>query len=700
MRERVGHGYLKTRRLAPDTTLPSRSLPVWWGHAAVLPLVALLSVLPLIWFGRNWRVSADGSLYLLEARHLLSGSGYTAFGGVPQTVRGPVFPAILSLLILVFGRDLDALAWAVRLLVLVNPVLLYLLVRRLAGTSAGLLAAALMSVFGYSAALSDAFNIDAVSLIFFLLALLALFAAVDSGGLWLAALSGLLIGVSILTKETLFTALPVGVFAALWAGWSARGVPWHYGGVLVVCLPWWAWVWYWEREVYLVGRLPSGLIAPALVVALVLLGLGIAAWRRRVLHRLVEGERRRRVAAWPLVILWSVALTVLLQSTIGGRIFRDTALREYVQGQVLRDTSLWPLLPVAGAYLLWRTLRGHRLWGMYLAVLVMLIPVALLVLAQRYATRQWMVPQTLLYGALAALTVESVRLALTTLLDRRSTAETSPVTDVEGVGAARVTAVALSILLVGSLSVAAVSRVNALWTQQERIAERDPNNQVNSAVLAMRSWMTENVPRGSGVLATWLYSSQLAFADERDLNWAFVRRDCLTRGDDLERALCARSATEQRAWPPPSGTFWVSIGDNCDASSLSLDGVLAQMDQARAEYFLVTREPGYQTTLAWVGPLVQSGAFEIVHSTYLRRGPTVRQARGLVLLHQTGEPGTVGRVIMDGPSATNLITCERAQHGDDYAEAIRSTFPRGISVLPGTPGVEVVRREIQGIYTR
>ncbi|MDP9350532.1 MAG: glycosyltransferase family 39 protein, partial [Chloroflexota bacterium] len=148
MREKVGHGYSGTRGLAPGTALSSRFLPAWWGHAAVLPLVALLSVLPLIWFGRNWRVSADGSLYLLEARYLLSGSGYTAFGGVPQTVRGPVFPAILSLLLLIFGRDLDSLAWAVRLLVLVNPVLLYLLVRRLAGTGAGLLAAALMSVFG------------------------------------------------------------------------------------------------------------------------------------------------------------------------------------------------------------------------------------------------------------------------------------------------------------------------------------------------------------------------------------------------------------------------------------------------------------------------------------------------------------------------------------------------------------------------
>ncbi len=696
----MGHGYSGTRGLAPGTTLPSRFLPAWSGHAAILPLVALLSVLPLIWFGRNWRVSADGSLYLLEARHLLSGSGYTAFGDVPQTVRGPVFPAILSLLIVLFGRDLDALAWAVRLLVLVNPVLLYLLVRRQAGTGAGLLAAAMMSIFGYSAALSDAFNIDAAALIFFLPALLTLLASVDSGSLRLAALSGLLLGVSILTKETVFTVLPVGVFAVLWAGWSARGVLWHYAGVLVVCLPWWAWVWYWERQIYLVGRLPSSLIAPAVALAPLLLGLGIAAWRRRLLHRLAAGERRRRVAAWALVILWSGALTVLLQSTIGGRIFRDTALREYVQGQVLRDTPLWPLLPMAGAYLVWRTLRGDRLWGTYMAVLVMLIPVALLVLAQRYATRQWMVPQTLLYGALATLTVESVRLALERVSHRRRTPEASPESGTAGVRSGRVASAALSVLLVSSLSVGAVSRVNALWTQQERIAERDPNNQVNSAVLAMQSWMTENVPRGSGVLATWLYSSQLAFADERDLNWAFVRRDCLTRGDDLDEALCARSPTEQKAWPPPPDTFWISIGTNCDASSLSLNGVLAQMDQARAEYFLITREPGYQTTLAWVGPLVQSGAFEIAHSTYLRRGPTVRQARGLVLLRRTGEAGTVSRVIMDGPSATNLIACERARHGDGYAEAIRSTFPRGISVLPGTPGVELARREIQGIYTR
>ncbi|MDP9351455.1 MAG: hypothetical protein M3P51_07945, partial [Chloroflexota bacterium] len=557
-----------------------------------------------------------------------------------------------------------------------------------------------MSVFGYSAALSDAFNIDAVSLIVFLLALLMLFAAVDSDSVLLAALSGLLLGVSILTKETVFTVLPVGVFAALWAGWSPRGVLWHYAGVLVVCLPWWAWVWYWERQIYLVGRLPSPLVPPAVAAALLLLSLGTATWRRGLLRRVAAGGRGGRVTAWMLAIIWSGALTVLLQSTDRGRIFDDSTLRDYIQGQLLRDTPLWPLLPVAGAYLLWRTLLGDRLWGTYLAVLVMLIPVALLILTHRYATRQWMVPQTLLYGALAALTIESVRLALRRSPHRRRTPEASPESGTACARSGRVALGALSVLLVASLSVGAASRVNALWAQQQRIPERDPNNRANSAVLAMHNWMTKNVPRGSGVLATWLYSAQLAFTDERDLNWAFVRRDCLTRGNDLDRALCARATTEQKAWPPPPDTFWIAIEANCDASSLSLDRILAQMDQAQAEYFLVTAEPHYETTLAWVGPLVQSGAFEIAHSTYLRRGPTVRQARGLVLLRRTGEKGTVGRVIMDGPSATNLIACERERHGDGYSEAIRSTFPRGISVLPGTPGVEMVRREIQGIYTR
>lgn len=213
----------------------------------------------------------------------------------------------------------------------------------------------------------------------------------------------------------------------------------------------------------------------------------------------------------------------------------------------------------------------------------------------------------------------------------------------------------------------------------------------------MHEWIESNVPVESTILATWQYSAQLAFLDGMKRDWSYVQRDCYVRNNTGDNT-CLRSTTVLKDWPPPPTTFWLAVETNCNASGISLDGLLDQMRGQAAEYLLLTQEPGYETTLAWPNSLVRSGAFEIVRSTYLRRWPTVRQARGLVLLRRTGTQGRVQRMLMDAESVMNLVNCERDRHGGDYAEAIRSTFPQGIAVIPGTPGVETVRQEVRAIY--
>src|SRR5215211_6623789 len=213
-----------------------------WPDLTVFALVLALSILPLLWFGRNWTVESDGSRYLLLGWNLISGEGYTLFGNA-YLLRGPGFPGLLGGLMLLFGRDVESLAWTLRLLMLANPVLMYFLIKRIAGPMAGLLAAALVTLFGYTATFSEAFNIDAVQLTLYLLVALGLLigAQKDRAVLWLP--SGLLLGTAILTKQTSLVALPLALFAALLFGWSFRGVLLHYTGVAAVCIPWWLWVW-------------------------------------------------------------------------------------------------------------------------------------------------------------------------------------------------------------------------------------------------------------------------------------------------------------------------------------------------------------------------------------------------------------------------------------------------------------------------
>src|SRR5215212_4790379 len=283
-----------------------------WPDLAVFALVLALSILPLLWFGRNWTTATDGSRYLLLGWNLISGEGYTLFGDA-YTLRGPGFPGLLGGLMLLIGRDVESLAWAARLLTLANPVLMYFLIKRIAGPMAGLLAAALVTLFGYTATFSEAFNIDAVQLTLYLLVALVLLigAQKDRAVLWL--LSGLLLGTASLTKETSLVVLPLALFAALLFGRSLRGVLLHYTGVAAVCLPWWVWVWGVSGHVYLAIHFPSKVIVSVVVAALAMAALFAAgSYRSGIVTRLLAKERWRQGVGWFVVFAPTAVLLVLI----------------------------------------------------------------------------------------------------------------------------------------------------------------------------------------------------------------------------------------------------------------------------------------------------------------------------------------------------------------------------------------------------
>ena len=83
---------------------------------------------------------------------------------------------------------------------------------------------------------------------FYLLALLTLLAAIRRNSSLLAFLSGVLLGTSILTKETAVVNVPLALLAVLLLDWQLRQALWHYLGVVLVCLPWWVWAYSATRD--------------------------------------------------------------------------------------------------------------------------------------------------------------------------------------------------------------------------------------------------------------------------------------------------------------------------------------------------------------------------------------------------------------------------------------------------------------------
>src|SRR5829696_6483866 len=324
-----------------------------WPDLAVFPLVLALSILPLLWFGRNWIAGTDGSRYLLLGWNLISGEGYTLFG-YPYLLRGPGFPGVLGGLMLLFGRDVESLAWTVRLLTLANPVLMYFLIKRIAGSMAGLLAAAIVTLFGFTATSSEAFSIDAFQLTLYLLVALGLLvgAQKDRAVLWL--LSGLLLGTAILTKESLLVALPLALFTTLLFRWSFRGVLLHYTGVAIVCLPWWVWFWAVTGGVYLMGSFPPKVIVSVVVAALAMAALFVAvSYRSSIVTRLLAKERWRQGFGWFVVLAPTAVLLVVVLGTnylafgLATGVAKIEYIPTYITNELTRNISLWYLLPFA-----------------------------------------------------------------------------------------------------------------------------------------------------------------------------------------------------------------------------------------------------------------------------------------------------------------------------------------------------------------
>lgn len=631
-----------------------------WADLVAALLVAVLSVPPLVWFGYEWLVTQDAGRYLLGGWHLISGRGYTLIGGTPEIKRGPVFPGLLGLLMAIFGRNTESLAWCVRLLALLNPLLSYFLVKRMHGLMAGLIAAVLVTLLSYTAINPEGLNIDAVLLTVNLLMLLVLMAAIERGTIFLALLSGLLLGASIVTKETAFVNLPLALLAVLFLGWNLRGALWHYLGVALICVPWWVWVWAVSEQVYLVGRLPGGgLQIVAVAAALVFVGLLVVAYFSGLVDRFLANERWRRRTGWILMVAWVVALTGLLLST-GGAALSNVSLDRlsiYVTARLTPKIAVWPLLLVAGAYVVWRTLRGNPSWRLFAMALLFQFPICLLVTIEGWHPRQFLTPQTLLLCALAALTADAVALLVGAVRERGYS------------GWPRLLA---AVFLISYLAASAgVETWNMLFKHASELSQ---GGKAASQALGMTDWIGHNVPEGGTIVAAPLYTNYLSFLDGDQHALKRLRLD----QRQFVNPTKSKKHTHQKntVYRTPPDTVWLNVGGGhvrCGAATISVPNVANQLRKQDTKYLMMAAYPTYPGLLSSSTGLEDSGAFEILHQE-----GKVTEDDGFALLKSTGQSPRAAPVWMSADSVLELKDCMRTTAGPRYAARIKSKFPQGI----------------------
>lgn len=662
----------------------------------VLPVIILCSLLPLMWYSRNWYLDTDDSWYLLQGWNLLTGNGFTVYGHPPSPLRGPILPAVLAAIMIPFHQNIDHIVWTMRTLALLNPLLAYALVRMVFGRLAALLAAALVSFFSSLVMLPQAFTVDGMLLTVLLLFFVVLLGSVRRQSAALALLSGLLLGVAILTKETSFAYVPLGPAVGLLVRWRPRCIGWHVLGLLLVCLPWWVWVWLATGTIYLVtsGQAhPLDQISPPEVpiVVVPLLVLGITGCFLCCLSR-----ARRIFSASTASVGTGIALTLAWMALLSGLLVHSAPVLAYdlnplpdYLSWVGTYTTLWFLTPLALGFVGWKTYQRDRGWSLYLLFAAYWVPVQVLVTVLHYAPRQWVVLQTLLYGALAALFAESLKAGWRWRKRRRSLAIL-----------ASAVAGTIVVLIIG----AAVNQTSRFYD----VAGHSPTgleNQANVSVVNMSGWISRNVPQGAGILVGQYYRNQLAYDDaNRHHLYAYEQRNTLSTVELDYMVLCASEERSQQNSKCGSlrNFTWLSIAPDYSVSVVDTSSLANQMRQKGAAYLLITERWSIENTMSWVPGLLASGAFERRHASYLRWSNTMDERRGLVLLKLSGRSPRPTTLTMDVSSyeklkrlITGLTTDGR---GVGYQAILRLIFPQGIYVSGSGPNATTARREVRDIY--
>jgi hypothetical protein len=170
-------------------------------------------------------VTTDGSVYIVTARAIAAGEGYTYLGSV-FNLRPPGFSALLAPLIALRGTDFHALNWFVSSFGVAATGLLFLYVRAsLGGPLAALTGATVWFNPGFQRLSTQVMSdVPGVMLLISCLLIERQFARRPSLGRELAL--GVMIGMSAMVRSMVVLLVPAILAARVWRRWSNGGEPW------------------------------------------------------------------------------------------------------------------------------------------------------------------------------------------------------------------------------------------------------------------------------------------------------------------------------------------------------------------------------------------------------------------------------------------------------------------------------------------
>ena len=177
-----------------------------WALLA-LTLVALgLRMLVFAWH-RPYPLSGDEAAFFEQARTFVQGRGYHDL----ELMRGPLYPLFLAVIFRIFGAEVTAARLAQVLVSTATVPLLYLWARRRHGDTAGLVAAAMGTVFFAFGVQATFLLTETLFLFLFALGMVVLERGLERPAWWVPLASGAIFGLATLTRSI---GLPLVVLAA------------------------------------------------------------------------------------------------------------------------------------------------------------------------------------------------------------------------------------------------------------------------------------------------------------------------------------------------------------------------------------------------------------------------------------------------------------------------------------------------------
>ncbi len=176
------------------------------------------------------------------------------------TWRGPIYPFLLALSFWVGGVSIPVGVIVSKISELIIGIAIYGIGKNLYGRITGLISAFLLVTVTGVVRISTEIRIDPIMTALLYLSILFLILSLEKGSIKLSMVSGLLLGLSFLTKDAAITWLPIPIylFLSIRRFRSIRSIDiilTFYFVFLTAVIPWWVWVYLETGQIYLATSL-------------------------------------------------------------------------------------------------------------------------------------------------------------------------------------------------------------------------------------------------------------------------------------------------------------------------------------------------------------------------------------------------------------------------------------------------------------